>query len=214
MLLLMQLQPEDLQLYDAAFSGLYHSSSKKNKVRTSCFRGLPSPAIAQTSITAAMSPQDICCRVACAPGSKPFGPITPCITHVNTSDASKNLLSRESVQVQRLQTALAWHLAHGMLQGPAILQNLLKLAAEDGNATVMNLLLPLFARHGWLVSGRGSSEGAIYIQSLVCISMLWLCSAGSPSPAAWCPSSCAASHACQENASLQPHALTACCRCT
>lgn len=30
-----QLQPEDLQLYDAAFRGLYHSSSKKNKVRNS-----------------------------------------------------------------------------------------------------------------------------------------------------------------------------------
>lgn len=73
---------------------------------------------------------------------------------VSNSVCIEKLLCCDSQQVQRLQTALDWHLAHGMLQGPAILQNLLKLAAEDGNATVMTLLLPLFARQGWLVSGR------------------------------------------------------------
>ena len=45
-----------------------------------------------------------------------------------------------------------WHLQHGVLRDASILQSLMLLAAQDGNAAVLNLLMPLFNQHGWLVS--------------------------------------------------------------
>lgn len=55
-------------------------------------------------------------------------------------------------QVHKLETVLNWHLQHGALQDASVLQLLVVQAAADGNTVVLNLLLPLFEKMGWLVS--------------------------------------------------------------
>jgi hypothetical protein len=56
------------------------------------------------------------------------------------------------LQLHKLESVLIWHLQHGVLQDADVLQQLVMLAATDGNVAVLGMLIPIFERTGWLVS--------------------------------------------------------------
>lgn len=75
-----------------------------------------------------------------------------------------------ALQIHKLEATLNWHLQNGALQDASVLQLLVMQAAADGNAAIMGMLLPMFEKMGWLVSGvqawmshRGNSHCWLWV---------------------------------------------------